>query len=306
MLHALCALFLFALSPTFWHDLLAQTAFRTVAVAGSVTAIIKVIRKVYPNLSGPWALLANLVLSICGILAGMPPANVFSETTTVQLGLVIAAAGGFHNIWNTIRELFPQKEVKKQVPSTPASKGGTLPAIVALALIPLLVLTGCTPQEQQQTVVGLTTALGTAITTLENIEGNSAMAAKLQTDFQAAIAAESNWKSGTPAQDVMEALNIVQLDLNLLPVSSTDTALIDLGIGLVDQILALLPAPAVVVPTSATATIVPAAFYGGQHSGSVRRRHPGLRSPIVSAKDFKKRWNAIVKQHPELAAAKVK
>lgn len=142
MLHALCAFLLLHLSPTFWHDLLAQTAFRTVAVAGSVTAIIKGVRKVYPNLSGPWALLANLLLSICGILAGMPPANILSETTAVQLGLVIAAAGGFHNIWETIKDLFPNKAATD--PSAlPTSKGNTLPIAALAMLLPLFMLTGC-------------------------------------------------------------------------------------------------------------------------------------------------------------------
>lgn len=165
---------------------------------------------------------------------------------------------------------------------------------------------GCTPAEQQQTIVQITSALGTAVSTLLTIEGNTSGAAQLRTDMAAALTAETNWTSGTPAQDVVEALNVVQDDLNLLPVSTQDQAFIDLGIGLVDQILALLPAPTSAPSAAVVAT--PAVFRVSmaRPRKTVEHRHPGLAKPILSAKDFKKRWNALIKQHPELAAAKVK
>jgi hypothetical protein len=187
----------------------------------------------------------------------------------------------------------------------PASSKGIGSAVIVALLVSSLALTttGCTPQEEQQTVVSLTTSLVTALTTLENIEGNPVLAAQLQKDGAAVISAEANWKSGTPAQDVIEALGIVQADINLLPVSTQDQELVDLGIGLVDQILALLPVPAPgVVPARA---ILSTAVYATQGTTPLFR-HPKLAKPIKDEKDFKKRWNALVKKHKELAGAKLK
>lgn len=199
--------------------------------------------------------------------------------------------------------------VLKQSPlppdSAPSLPSGTGSAAIVALLCATLVMTGCTPQEEQQTVVSLTTSLITALTTLENIEGNPVLAAQLQKDGAAVISAEANWKSGTPAQDVIEALGIVQADINLLPVSTQDQELVDLGIGLVDQILALLPVPA---PAAAPAgiTLTNAVWMQKGDYLTPQLRHPKLAKPIKDEKDFRKRWNAIVKKHKELAGAKLK
>lgn len=249
------------------------------------------------------ALLHSLAAAVIGALGTGITTSLASPATFnfTHAGLInLASACG-------ISALIAVGAVLKQSPlspdSAPSLPSGTGSAAIVALLCATLVMTGCTPQEEQQTVVSLTTSLSTALVTLENIEGNPASAAKLQTDFAAVISAEANWKSGTPAQDVIEALGIVQADINLLPVSTTDAELVDLGIGLVDQILALLPVPAPVV-SPAGVTLTNAVYVTG--FAKPQLRHPKLAKPIKDEKDFKKRWNAIVKKHKELAGAKLK
>lgn len=135
----------------------------------------------------------------------------------------------------------------------------------------LLLVTGC-DQNQAAALVGIA---GTAIASLENIEGNSDAAAQIQKDFNAAQTAVLNWKTGTPTQEVHEVLAIVVNDLNLLPVSQRDQEYIVLAVGTVQAVLALFPGtdPAFAV----TAKVAP-------------------RQKIVvpkTAAEFKARWNAI-------------
>jgi hypothetical protein len=112
-------------------------------------------------------------------------------------------------------------------------------SLTALILIPLVFcLTGCISQT---TLAGLVSVLGSTAVTIATIEGNTSLATQLQKDVETADQAVLNWKSGTPTTEVVEALNIVEDDLNLFPLSSVDIAYIDLGIVTVDGILALLP-----------------------------------------------------------------
>jgi hypothetical protein len=138
-----------------------------------------------------------------------------------------------------------------------------LPLLLCLLCAPLA---GCPSQNTTAALVGIA---GTAIASLETIEGNTDAAAKIQTDFAAAQTAVLNWKAGTPTQDVAEALQLVESDLNLLPVSQKDQAYVTLAIGTVQSVLDLFPgaiAPHVAV------TSVPAP---------------------KSVAEFKARWNAL-------------
>ena len=113
-------------------------------------------------------------------------------------------------------------------------------SITAFALIPVffLAMTGCTSSATISDLVG---TLGSTAESIATIQGNTALAAKLQTDVAAAQTAILSWKSGSPATEVIELLNIVSDDLALFPVTSTEAAYIQLGIATIDGILALLP-----------------------------------------------------------------
>lgn len=151
-------------------------------------------------------------------------------------------------------------------------------AMVAVFLIASLSMTGCTSQA---TIAALINQVGVSVQSLLVIESvtDPALSARIQADFTAASTAVLNWKKGTPAQDVIQALNIVQADINLIPLNPVDQALIVLAIGTVNSILALLPG----TPAAATAS---ASFHAPKN-----------------AKEFKKQWNAIVAANPSLARA---
>lgn len=157
----------------------------------------------------------------------------------------------------------------------------------AIALVLCASLIGC---PAQSTIASLTSILGSSASSIAALEGNSPLAQKIMTDTQAAVTAVQNWKSGTPAQEAIEALNLVEDDLNLIPAVGPYVALIDLAIGTVESILTLLPSPSV------TANVRPAAT----------RRQVVLPVPPKTASQYKAQWNAIVAQNPSLVSAKLK
>lgn len=104
-----------------------------------------------------------------------------------------------------------------------------------------IVLMGAQGCDKQNTTAALVGIAGTAIASLETIEGNTDAAAQIQKDFTAAQTAVLNWKQGTPTEDVAQALLLVQNDLSLLPVSVQTQAYIELALGTVQSILVLFP-----------------------------------------------------------------
>lgn len=174
---------------------------------------------------------------------------------------------------------------------------GSIVAILCLGMV-VVPLTGCTGQ---QTAAELITTAGNAVVVLERLEGNTADITKIQQDFTAASNAVMNWKSGSPTQDIVELLNTVQDDLNLLPISTADQALIDLAIGTVDQVLNLFsPAPTVVAEAGPHLYFV--SYTGRSH---VKHRKVHLEHPPKSKSDFKKQWNKIAKSNPQLNNATI-
>jgi hypothetical protein len=134
---------------------------------------------------------------------------------------------------------------------------------------------GCT---SQQTIAELTATLGNAAASLASIENNPTLAAKLKADTATAVTQIQNWKSGTPTAEVIEALNLVEDDLNLIPGTSQYTPLVDLAIGTVESIISLLPQ----APASATASAI---------NARVSRRVV-VKTGIKDKKAFIKAWNA--------------
>jgi len=167
-------------------------------------------------------------------------------------------------------------------------RSSAVAAIIALLCVSLVTLPtlGC---PSQSTIASLTQTLGTAAANIATLEGNSALGAKLTVDTAAAVSAVTNWKSGSNATMAIEALSLVEDDLNLIPGTSQYTLLIDLAIGTVQSILAMLP-------QSTTAAAV---------------RHTARRSIVITqpspktAKAFRHQWNEIIAVHPELTKAKL-
>lgn len=164
-----------------------------------------------------------------------------------------------------------------------------LPPVIALLCISLAVVptVGCLSQS---TIASLTATLGTAAANIAKLQGNISLGEKLTVDTNAAVAAVTNWKSGTPAQEVIEALSLVEDDLDLFPGTSQYAPLIDLAIGTAQTLVAMLPVPA--TPTALTA-----------HAH--RQVHLSHAAP-KSSKAFKTQWNQIAAQNPQLSAAAIR
>ncbi len=172
-------------------------------------------------------------------------------------------------------------------------------ALIAFASLALT--TGC---DKQQTAAELVSTAGTAVSSLLVFEGNTTTAAKINADFAAASTAISGWKSGSPTQDIAELLNIVEDDLNLIPISTEDQAFIDLGIGAVDQLLALFPAPAATTPVTVSPSVTRASYQVSTVRHVPHRRVYLAKTP-KTAKEFKAQWNALrAKLKPGLAPLK--
>lgn len=155
-------------------------------------------------------------------------------------------------------------------------KTSALKVIAVISLCTMFFVAGCS----QQTTADLVRVLGNATAAVASLEGNTVLATKLQTDTAVAVTQVENWKTGTPAQNVSAALQLVEADLNLFPQTTLYAPLIDLAITTVSSILDILQ------PSTA----------------SVKRAH--VNAP-QNKKDFTKKWNAIVKANPALAKAKI-
>ena len=164
-----------------------------------------------------------------------------------------------------------------------------LTALAALAAV--FATTGCTSQT---TIAALVTTLGNASASIAAIENNPTLANQLKADTAAASQAVLNWKKGTPAQNVVQALNIVQNDLSLItgtcntgipgPVCQY-VPLIDLAIATTTSIIQIVN----------PATAVPAATKG---------RLGAFNAPKDSVQ-FKKQWNKICSGNPNLVRAAI-
>ena len=148
--------------------------------------------------------------------------------------------------------------------------------------------TGC----NQGTISALVSTLGAAASTVAAMEGNQAVAAKLKADSAAFAVAVKNWKQGTPAQDAIQALNLVIDDLDLICPTGGPCGpyapLIVLALGTAESIIAILN------PTTQT--------YGTR--AQVRKVNLGYYPS--TAKDFKTAWNGICGSDPALASAAIK
>jgi len=143
-----------------------------------------------------------------------------------------------------------------------------------LCTAPMMLLEACS----KESIAALVQILGTAGASVASLLGDAAIAATLQTDTAAAVTEINAWKSGSPVQMAIEALNILARDYALIPAlggNPTVAALITLGIGTIDSILALLPQPMML-------------------SKSQSRKHVSLNNPPKTVKDFKKAFNTIV------------
>jgi len=160
---------------------------------------------------------------------------------------------------------------------------------VVLLIIPVMLLTqvACTSQS---TIAALVSTLGTATASIAALEGNTALAAKVKADTADAAAAVLAWKSGTPSQMVIEALNIVADDLNLIPYVTPYVALIDIGIATIESIITIV----------ASKSPAPASAVNAKRATVRRQVKLAVKTP-KTRNQFVKLWNEAAAANPKLA-----
>ena len=160
---------------------------------------------------------------------------------------------------------------------------------LTLSVVMLLVTVGCLSQN---TIAALVTTLGNASAAIAAMEGNTSLATQLKADTAAASAAVLNWQKGTNAQMVVEALGIVQDDLNLIPFAGPYIPLISLALVTVQEIIVIVTSNA---PASTQAHIAKVTQRKVSYVGKIPK----------NATQFKKAWNKVVAANPQLAPAAI-
>ena len=85
------------ISPTFFHDVIAQTPVKVIALAGSTAVLVQLVKTIAPKaVQGNWAVALNVLVSVAGVLAVMKPENFWTETALAQVLTVAAGAAGVH------------------------------------------------------------------------------------------------------------------------------------------------------------------------------------------------------------------
>jgi len=138
-------------------------------------------------------------------------------------------------------------------------------------------------------IEGYINAIDIAVTGVLNLIGDTALAAWIQKAVDAVNAAIANWKSGTIPRMVIEALNDLQLVLDIIPMSSKLTALIAIAIAAIDAILTASGAQA--LKTNAV---------------SQPRQHARPNSELKTHRAFAKLWNQAVDTNGLPTTLKVK
>ncbi len=205
-------------------------------------------------------------------------------------GTVVALIGALAAAFLGVLARDPAKTVTS---GTGPQKLGAL-ALAFLVTLAMLPVSGCTSQT---TIAALVTTLGNASASIAQIEGNTSLANQLKADTAAASAAVLNWKKGTPAQSVVEALNLVQNDLALI--TGSCQAVPGAMISPVCQYVPLIDL-AIATTTSIIQIVDPSALPVGMH-GTMAKSWKAPRD----ASQFKKQWNSICAANPKLSGVRM-
>jgi hypothetical protein len=125
--------------------------------------------------------------------------------------------------------------------------------------------------------------------------------AKFEADSAAAIKAIEGWKSGTPAQDVVEIINDLIDDVNLFPVSPTYQVVITIALDGLKSIIVMLEEHSSGPTQVAAVKVMERITQEGSHAAWV--------PPTVvyeGTRQFTSAWNKAVSQFPNIAQCKMK
>ena len=160
-----------------------------------------------------------------------------------------------------------------------------LAAMAAIALSSLSV-TGC----DQESLADLIGVAGTSLSQLLGAlgQGSTTLASNLAALFAVARNSVLTWVKGSPAQDVIQALNNVLAAIARIPVTSGTSVLISIAIAAIEHVIEAIDPSAIPLPSAQAANLKWSRF---------------ARTP---KEIYKSAWNGEIANHPELAAAKLK
>lgn len=152
-------------------------------------------------------------------------------------------------------------------------------------------------QNASKNIVSIATvALDSLTAVLKITNPGDPNLAKYEADAAALLIQLQAWKSGTAAQDVVEAINLVIDDVNLLPVPSEYQAVIAVALAGLSSIIALVNQNS----TTGGATQVASAVAMARIGVSEPQYH-GRYAAVYYTRD----WNSAVGKFSELKAAKI-
>lgn len=83
------------------------TAGKIVGEVATVYGLLQVIKAKFPALTGKWAIILNVSMSLCGAAAIIPPDSFFSKGTLMILLLAVIQALGSAGIHGTVQNVAP-------------------------------------------------------------------------------------------------------------------------------------------------------------------------------------------------------
>jgi len=158
---------------------------------------------------------------------------------------------------------------------------------IALSVLPV---TGCS----QQSLADLIGVAGTSLSLLLAAlgQGGTALAAKLTALFAVARSAVLTWVKGSPAQDVIQALNEVLAVIAQIPVTNATSLLVAIAIAAIEHVIEAIDPTATPTLSAQTATAQAANLKWSRFA-------------MTPKEIYKSAWNGELANHPELAAAKL-
>ena len=111
-------------------SLSAITAGKVAGIIASVYAILQVVKKTFPAVTGRWALAINLGLSIGAVAIVLPPDKLFSMESFTALAIAGISAMGSAGIHGTVQNVAPAalQNVLGQGNSADAPQGNSVAA----------------------------------------------------------------------------------------------------------------------------------------------------------------------------------
>jgi len=160
---------------------------------------------------------------------------------------------------------------------------------LAIVLVCVLstVLAGCPSQSELAALVSI---LGVAASSVAEIQGDSAVAQRIDIDSRAASAAIASFQPGSPAQNAVQAISLLQTDISLIPLNDNVRPYVDLALGTAQSIIGLLQSQGQAIGVVDVSPVP-------QHAPRGVRQ---VDLPVVptTAKQFKAQWNARYTIHP--------